>query len=283
MKALDQRAGPQRSATSVSGRDVTLLVGGDGDPVVYLHGLCDIHASFDGTVWTTFLSRLAERFTMYAPALPGYNGSTGTLEFDDVEDYVWHLVDLFDALGLERPDIVAHSLGGWFAAELALRRPDRVGRLVLLAPLGLHVPGLEIPSFFGAVAPRGVGGFGEARRMLFADPDGEAAIAALPDGMDAEQQLLWFGGLAGAARLGWKAPHFQSRQLARRLARIGVPTLVVRGEQDLLVPESAGQAWVDHMPAAQFSEVPDTGHCLPLEWPEVAGEVEGFLTEYEGV
>jgi pimeloyl-ACP methyl ester carboxylesterase len=283
VNTLDPRAAPTRSTLSVAGKEVTVLRGGAGDPVLYLHGLCDMHANFDGTQWTTFLSRLCNRFAVVAPALPGYNGSTGALELDDVEDYVWHLVDVLDALELERVDVIAHSIGGWFGAELALRHPERLGKLVLLSPLGLYVPGLAIPPFFGAVAPRGVGGFGEARRLLFADPDGEAAIAALPDGMAEEQQLLWFAGLAGAARLGWKAPHFQSVKLAQRIGRIGVPALVVVGEQDLLVPQRAGEAWVAGMSSAQLSEVPDTGHCLALEWPQVADEVEGFLTEFEGM
>ncbi len=283
MNTLDPRAAPARATLSVAGKEVTVLSGGAGDAVVYLHGLCDIHANFDGTQWTTFLSRLCDRFAVVAPALPGYNGSTGALQLDDVEDYAWHLVDVFDALGLGRVDIVAHSIGGWFATELALRHPDRVGKLVLVSPLGLHVPGLAIAPFFGAVAPRGVGGFGEARRLLFAEPDGEAAMAALPDDMTEEQQLLWFAGLAGAARLGWQAPHFQSAKLADRIGRIGVPALVVVGEQDVLVPPLAREAWAAGLGRVQLSEVPDTGHCLPLEWPQVADEVEGFLTEFDGV
>ncbi len=134
-----------------------------------------------------------------------------------------------------------------------------------------------MPPFFGAVAPRGIGGAGEARRLLFADPDGTVATGALPDAMTTERQLLWFAGLAGAARLGWKAPHFQSRKLTERLGRLRVPTLVVRGEQDLLVPAEAARIWSGSVPGASILEIPDAGHCLPLERPAVAAEVEGFL------
>jgi pimeloyl-ACP methyl ester carboxylesterase len=275
---VDRHAGsPNRSTVAVSGRDVTLLRGGEGARVLYLHGLCDIHAVWPGGQWTPFLARLATNFDVVAPALPGYNASAGLEDFDDVEDYVWHLVDLCHGAGLSDIDVVGHSLGGWFAAELALRRPALVRRLVLVDPLGVHVRGAEVPPFFGAVAPRGIGGAGEARRLLFADPEGAVALDALPDVMTTEQQLLWFGGLAGAARLGWKAPHFQSRKLTERLVRVEVPTLVIRGEEDLLVPEEAGRTWSGSIPGARLVEIPDAGHCLPLERPEIAAEVEGFL------
>ncbi len=264
---------------TVGGRGVALTRTGQGRPLLYLHGLVDLHSALPTDPPTPFLAALAEArgAEVLAPALPGYVGSEGPDGFHDIEDYVFHVVDLLDALGLADIDVVGHSLGGWLAAELALRRADRVRRMVLVAPLGLHVRGLEIPPVFGALAPRGVGGFGEARRLLFADPDGAAALDALPDGMAEDRQLRWFGGLAGAARLGWKAPHFQSRRLATRLGRIGVPTLVVCGEQDLLVPEPAGRAWVDGLGAADLFEVPDAGHAMVLEWPECAVDAAAFL------
>ncbi len=279
MTVTDRGVGPTRATLQVGGRDVTVVRGGAGIPLLYLHGLCDIHAIGAGDTWTPFLDRLAARFDVIAPALPGYNASTGLEDFDDVEDYVWHVVDLCRDTGLAEVAVVGHSLGGWFAAELALRRPDLVRRLVLLDPLGLHVRGLEIPPFFGAVAPRGIGGMGEARRLLFAEPEGTVATEALPDVMTTEQQLLWFAGLAGAARLGWKAPHFQSRKLTERLGRVRVSTLVVRGSQDRLVPEEAGRAWVGAVPGARLIEIPSSGHCLALERPDVAAQVEGFLVE----
>jgi pimeloyl-ACP methyl ester carboxylesterase len=256
-----------------------MLRGGSGDPLLYLHGLCDIHAVGDAGQWTPLLGRLADGFDVIAPALPGYDASTGLEDLDDVEDYVYHLVDVCHVVGVRHLHVVGHSLGGWFAAELALRRPDIVRRLVLLDPLGVHVRGVEVPPFFGAVAPRGIGGMGEARRLLFAEPEGTVARGALPDVMTTEQQLLWFAGLAGAARLGWKAPHFQSRKLTERLGRVRVPTLVVRGTQDLLVPEVTGRVWAGSVPGARLLEVPDAGHCLVLERPDVAAEVEAFLGE----
>jgi pimeloyl-ACP methyl ester carboxylesterase len=260
--------------------DVTVLRGGTGRPLLYLHGLCDVHAVWRAEPWTPFLAQLATRRSVVAPALPGYHGTTGLETIDDVEDMVWFLADVLRAVGAGPLDVVGHSLGGWFAAELALRRPELVRRLALVAPLGVHVQGDDVPPFFGAVAPRGVGGMGEARRLVFADPEGSEARSALPDVMTDEQQLQWYGGLAGAARLGWKAPHFQSRKLTARLPRITPPTLVVRGVSDVLMTGEAARTWVEGVPHARLVEVPHAGHCLPLEWPDVAAEVGGFLDEH---
>ena len=196
---------------------------------------------------------------------------------------MWHLADTWAALGLGCVDVVGHSLGGWFAAELALRRPD------LVAPSGAGVarsgctcPGLDIPPFFGAVAPRGIGGAGEARRLLFADPDGAPALSALPDVMTTEQQLQWFGGLAGAARLGWKAPHFQSRKLTARLRRISVDTLVLRGAHDASCPPPPAGRGPTACLRRRLVEVPGAGHCVALETPDTADDVEGFLGVEDG-
>ena len=266
-------------AVHAGAHDVTVLRGGTGPPLLYLHGLCDVHAVWRAEPWTAFLAQLATRRSVVAPALPGYHGTTGLEAIDDVEDVVWFLADVVGALGLGELDLVGHSLGGWFAAELALRRPELVRRLALVAPLGVHVHGGDAALFFGAVAPRGIGGMGEARRVLFGDPEGSEALSALPDAMTDEQQLQWYGGLAGAARLGWKAPHFQSRKLTSRLPRVTPPTLVVCGEVDALVTEEAVRTWVEGIPHSRLVEVPDAGHCLALESPHVAAEVGGFLDE----
>jgi len=270
------------STVEVGSTTVTMYRGGAGAPIVYLHGLCDAHSALGAGELTPFLSNVAEHGELLAPALPGYNGSTGLEGIQDIEDVVWHLADVFDVLGLHEVDVVAHSLGGWFGAELALRRPDRVRRLVLIAPLGLHVQGIEVPSFFGAAAPRGVGGMSEVRGLLFARPDDEVARSVLPDDMGPDAQVRWFGGLAGAARLGWKAPHFQSRKLSRHLPRMTVPTLLVRGEHDVLLPADVARAWVEAIHGARLVEVGDAGHCLPLERPDVAHEVLAFFSAPSG-
>ena len=263
---------------TVAGRTVELARAGEGRTVLYLHGLCaDIHATRRGERWPAALQTLAEDHRVVAPALPGYGGSQDLPARSDMEDYVFHLADLCDVLGLRSVDLVASSYGGWLAAEFALRHPSRVRRLALAAPLGLHVAADPVPAFFGAVAPYGVGGFGEARRLLFAHGEAPAALEALPDDMGEDAQIRWFGGLAACARLGWPAPHFQSKAFTRRAGRIKAPLLVLRGDADQLVTAAAAASWADTVPGARVETVSGAGHCLLAERPEAATVLAEFL------
>jgi len=242
-----------------------------------MHGLADLHATTGE--WPAHLAALGGARTVIAPAHPGWMGSLGAESLEGPEDYAFHYADLLDALGLSTVDVVAASIGAWFAAELAIRHPGRVGRLVLVCPLGLHVPGADdVPTFFGAVAPRGIGGLSEARAVLFADAEGPVARATLPDDMDRDAQLRWFTGLTGAARVGWAAPHFQSRRLTRHLFRIRCPVLVLGGRSDRLVPASHIKRWVGLLPQAEHALIDATGHAGVLEQPgAVAAAALRFL------
>jgi pimeloyl-ACP methyl ester carboxylesterase len=267
------------NTVTVRGRAVALARAGDGEALLYLHGLCDIHSALDPAEPTPFLSHLAAAGReILAPALPGYLGSDPLPPRADVEDAAFHLHDLLDVLDVGTIDVVATSFGGWLAAELALRHPARVGRLILLDPLGLHRAGSRPALFFGAAAPRGLGGFGEVRDVLFADGSSDVARSVLPDDMSREQQLRWFAGLAGAAQLGWTAPQLANPKLAGRLDRIASPARLVWGTEDRLAPLSHVEAWAAGLRRADVVRIPGAGHCVVLERPEEAAAAAlGFL------
>jgi len=266
------------SVEVVRGRDVTVARAGTGPPLLYLHGLADVHSALAPEPFTPLLDGLSTRADVISPALPGYAGSEPLGPRSDVEDHAFHLADLLEQLGVGAVDVVGASLGGWLAAEFALRHPARVRRLVLLAPLGLDVPDARGALFFGAAAPRGVGGLGEVRAVLFADPDGPVALDALPDDLPRDRALRWFGGLAGAAAIGWTAPQLCNPKLAGRLGRIAAPTLLVWGGRDRIVPVDQAEVWRRGLPDARLEVLDAAGHGLSLEEPARVGPmVQAFL------
>ena len=109
-----------------------VMIGGHGPPIVFFHGPW-------GLVWDSFLDALVQSHTVHAPEHPGTTpGDPDAIEsLDDLWDLVLYYYELFDQLGLEAPDVVGHSFGGMVAAEVAATNPRRVGRLVLMSPLGL--------------------------------------------------------------------------------------------------------------------------------------------------
>ena len=253
---------------------VQLRRGGSGDPVVYLHS-----ATGEGEA-LVLLDELSGSFDVIAPQFPGFGESEGIDEIDDMEDAVFHLLDLFDRLELERPTVTGLSLGGWMAAELATRYPERVGRLVLVNPVGLYIPGAEIKDIFGRTP-------GEMAEDSFADQShpmaqmmhmlGEfrndpARMSEIP--FDLVRPMV--GTMAATAKLGWD-PYLHNPKLRKRLHRITAPTLVVRGKQDTLVPREHAEAYAADIPGARLVEVDDAAHLLTIERPaELAALVAEF-------
>src|SRR5581483_10015488 len=118
-----------------------LFAKGAGDPLVFLHGGAGLPE------WPSWLDTLAERFLVLAPQHPGFGESTGLEHLDGFLDLTLYYLDLFDALDLRRPVLIGHSFGGNIAAEIAAINPERVERLVLIAPTGLWQDEDPIPDF----------------------------------------------------------------------------------------------------------------------------------------
>jgi pimeloyl-ACP methyl ester carboxylesterase len=261
----------------VQGRGVFLLEGGDGPPLLYLHGLADVHGAV--AEWQPFHEMLAESFRLLVPAHPGCAASDGISEVDTVEDLVFHYLDLLDSLGVERASLVGACLGGWIAAELAVRHPERIRRLVLMDAPGLHVPGSPIADLFMLSQRSDWGKHADLRRLLFGDPDSALALGMFPDGRYASisEELLRYQSLTLAARIGWTPPYFYNRKLRGRLRRISVPALIVWGREDRFVPPAHAHAYHEGIRGSEL-ELLDTGHSPWLEAPEACARlVTAFL------
>jgi pimeloyl-ACP methyl ester carboxylesterase len=263
----------------VRGESVLLYEAGDGPPLLYLHGLADVHTAVAD--WLPAHARLAAGRRLLAPAHPGCAASTGLGDVDSLEDLVFHYLDLLDALGLPQVDVLGSCLGGWIAAELAVRRPDRIRRLALVDAPGLYVPGAPIADVFMMAVRRDGANLSDLRALLFGDPEAPGAVALFPDErMDTPIEVLRYQALSFAGRIGWTPPYLYDRKLRGHLWRATCPTLVLWGAQDRLVPLAHADAYAAGLPNATLTVLDDLGHSPLLEAPEAAtATVLAFLDQ----
>jgi len=264
---------PFRLDTAVGA--VTVRRGGSGGPapLVYLHS-----ASGEGAS-VPMLEDLADDRAVVAPEFPGFGDSEGLDRIEDIEDAAFHLLDVLDRLGLASADLVGMSLGGWMAAELAVRWPERVRRLVLVNAVGLYVEGSPITEIFGRPLD-------ELAGELFADP--EFPLAQLmrelakaeqdPSAVPFELLRPMLQAQAATAKLGWR-PYLHDPKLPGRLGRIAAPTLVVHGVRDGIVPAAHARAYAEAIPDARLVELDHAAHLAVLERPV---ELAALVREHVG-
>jgi pimeloyl-ACP methyl ester carboxylesterase len=246
---------PEDLYLDIQGVKIHLLKGGSGPPLLYWHGA---GGCFN---WHPHHALLAEHFTVYAPDHPGWGGSEGPEWMDTIHDYTLHNDALIRKLGLEKPLLIGHSLGGWMAADFAATYPDRLRALVLVNSAGFPFEAdAAVPDFFAA-ASRGGSHFAQ---LIFHKMD--VAQAFFPAEPTPEEILTNFRHLTSTARIAWHI--WFDEKLPQRLARIECPTLALWGKHDNFFPASMAQQFADCIPGARVQIVEDSGHMLPFENPQ---------------
>lgn len=260
-----------------AGRIVNVIEEGEGPPLLYLHGFADVHGVAEG--FLPFHRALAKSRRVIAPAHPGCNGGD-ELDGYHVDDLIFHYLQFLDHLKIDRFDLIGHCVGGWIAAEFAVRHPDRVRSLGLIGAAGLFVPNELISDVFMHAQPeRGVD-YKTLRRVFFASSDSDIAQRYFPNGRgDLEEETRRYGMLRFGSFFGFKPPYFYNRSLINRLGRANMPALVVWGEHDGMTPIAHGKAYATGLlEAAPLMVVRDAGHAAHLESPEVTAAFEAFLS-----
>jgi pimeloyl-ACP methyl ester carboxylesterase len=167
-------------------------------------------------------------------------------------------------LRLERPVAIGQSFGGMVAADLAATFPALFSRLVLLAPVGLWRDDAPIPLMQMVAGPPE-----DTPKYLFAHPDSPAAQAALALPADPEQvpkaiaQNAW--NIGCTTKFAWP---IADHGLGRRLHRIAVPTLVVWGREDALVPVAYAAEFGNRIAGSDVEVIDDCGHAVEVDQPE---------------
>lgn len=241
---------------------VQLLRGGNGQPLVILHG------AGGGLGWLRFHQLMARRFTVYSPVHPGFGASDDPEWLEGVDDLVLFYLDFLDTLGLKRVHLLGTSLGGWIAAEFAVSHQHRLRSLVLVDAAGIHVAGAPMADLF-MMDPV------TRAKTVYHNPavlKQVLAVEPTPEMLQTELRQR-----VTLAKLAWD-PYFHDPKLLRRLGRIRVPTLILWGRHDRLIPSAVGQAYEKAIPGSRLAFIEEAGHAPLREAPEAcARAVTRFL------
>ena len=243
-------------------------ISGGGPPLVYLHGPWGLGPD------RTFVARLAEHHTVYAPKHPGTSQGDheAVHQLDGWLDLVVYYGELLDRMKLGAPAFVGHSFGGLVAAEIAAAAPASVGRLVLIDPVGLWRDDLPVKNWM-ILSDK------ERRPSLFADPDGDAAqrfftVPSDPSArVDVLAQMIWSQACTG--KFVWPVA---DRGFKNRAHRIAASTLIAWGKADRIIDVAYAQEFATRIAGARTELIDKAGHLPHLEQPDaVVKAVRGFI------
>ena len=224
---------------------------GDGAPLLVLHDPF-------GAVWNDSLTRLSKQFDVLLPQHPGFGCTAMPAWLDTVHDLAYFYLDLMDALNLKGIHLVGSSLGGWIAAEIAVRSTARLASVTLVGAMGLFVKDARQSDTFLATDEQRV------RESIHDSALADLIIAKEVTEQNADRILQ--DNLV-VARLTWQ-PRNHNPHLYKWLHRIKVPTLLMWGEHDTVVSPSHGQEYQRYIPGSKLVTLPRCGHLPMIEQPE---------------
>jgi pimeloyl-ACP methyl ester carboxylesterase len=253
------------------GHEVTYRMAGEGPAIVLVHGLAG-----SSTTWKGVLPTLAERFTVVAPDLLGHGQSAKPRGDYSLGAYASGIRDLLVALGVDKASFVGHSLGGGVTMQLAYQFPERCERLVLVASGGL---GREVTPLLRAVTLPGAEFLLPVVLTSWLRLRAETVGALLrrvgwrPGSTMTE---VWRSYTTLTSREGQQAFVNTVRSvidaagqrvsaLDRLYLAAAVPTLVVWGDHDRVIPVKHAYAAQAAMPGSRLEILPGAGHFLPFE------------------
>ncbi|MGE5145366.1 MAG: alpha/beta fold hydrolase [Candidatus Eiseniibacteriota bacterium] len=238
----------------IAGVDLELFTGGAGAPLLFLHsgqGFAPEHP---------YVARLAERHRLIAPSHPGFGQSALPDWLDSVDDIAHLYLELLDRLKLDRVAVMGASIGGWIAAEMATKAPERISKLVLIGPIGVKLgpaDRLDLPDIF-VIPPDAV------QRLLFHDPE---RFRMNPSKLTDAQLTAAMRNRETLALLVWE-PYMHNPKLKHRLHRATMPALFVRGASDGLVSQSYLEGYAKLLPDARVAVIAEAGHAPQVEQPD---------------
>ncbi len=240
----------------IAGGKLHMSRAGNGPPVLVLHH--DI-----GTVdRLPFYDQLAENFDVIIPHHPGWGKSERPQWMRHPRDiaavYAWLLAEL-DIAGVA---LIGLGFGGWVAAEMVSLAPSIYRKLVLVGAMGIKPPE-------GDIADQAIVSYIDYPRAGFHE---EAAFAAVYGDVSTDQLEAWDIAREMSFRVAWK-PYMYNQTLPHLLGGVRTPALIIWGDDDRIVPISAGQAYARALREATFTSIPACGHFAEMEKPDVVARL----------
>ena len=250
-------------AIDVRGCKVHVRRGGSGAPLLYLHGAGGTSA------WLPSFDALSEKFDVIAPDHPAFGLSDQPDWLDDIHDMAYFYLDFIEALGLDGIHLVGHSLGGWIALEVAVRSTRRLRSLTLVGSAGIRIKGKPTADIF-IMDPE------EMTRALLVD---ETIINnMLTMELTEAQQDIQIRNKVSTARLGWQ-PRLFNPSLRKWMHRIDVPTHIVWGDSDQIIPPDYAGEFQGLIAGSSVTMIENCGHLPHIECAEpFVDAVAGFIT-----
>jgi pimeloyl-ACP methyl ester carboxylesterase len=258
----------EQKFVTVGGARIEYLTAGSGDPLLWLHG------SEGNLGWLGLHDELARNFTVYVPTHPGFAGSERPSWVESFVDlsrfYLW----VVQELGVSKAILAGHFIGGWLAAEMAVMSPQIVARLLLIDAAGVRPRKGEITDIF-------LHGTEGTRLLSFFDlkqvANYESLFGIKPTPGSREAHII---NREAATRYCWK-PYMHDPSLPPLLERLhDVPTLVMWGREDRIVPAECGELYRQAIAGARLEVIDRCGHFPHLEKPaEFKRAVSAFLAK----
>ena len=239
----------------VGGTHIQMLKGGSGEPLVVLHG------AGGNSGWLNYVNALSDKYTVYLPSHPGYGKSERPDWLETMADlasfYTWFL----EEQGLEGSRAIGFSMGGWLAAEIAASCRHAFSKLMLVDAAGIQPQQGEIADIF-IISPA------QVAELLFHDPKQAPEYESVYGGEPTPEQTdIAEGNREMSVRLCWK-PYMYDPRLPGLLARVNIPTRILWGGNDRLIPLECGHMFNQAIPGSDLVIIDNCGHVPQMEKTE---------------
>jgi pimeloyl-ACP methyl ester carboxylesterase len=251
----------------VAGLTIHMHESGAGRPLWVMH-----HSTGNPLGWIELYELLAQRFAVTVPDLPGFGRSERPDWAREPRDVSVLMLHLLDRLEVEAPLVVGFGLGGFIAAEMAAMAPRRLSGLVLVGAAGVRPPD-------GVIMDQMLISHDAYVKAGHVDEASFAKAYGAEDEIASDVQDVWEFSRIMTARVSWK-PYMHSQRLPHLLCEITTPTIVVWGDDDRVIPRSAGELYAERIPSARLEIVANAGHHVDVEQPAalvdlIAGLADG--------